>query len=340
MSMNPKVTVSVAVYNGSGHIERLARSLFEQTLEEIEFLFVDDKSTDDSISIVQRVLKEYPGRESQTRFLFHERNMGISATKRDCFMQSRGQYVIVVDDDDCVEARMAELLFDKAVQEDADLVVSDFYYHKSSNVQYVSFVGNDCPRDTEGLRSAILNRYSWPVIWCKLFKRSLFEEDDFVWPVKNLGEDVLISAVTAYYARRIAYVREPLYHYFFYNTSWSNFVSREHCLAQYDSYLSNVRKLLDFMEKKQLLQQYGRGVFISQMRTKNKLLPILTDRDTARLWLHTFPEAHRKAFAGIPYLKSTYREKLWIAAIALGLFPILRRYLETNRFRPNPIAIS
>lgn len=338
--MEPKVTVAVALYNGAEHIERLARSLFEQTLEEMEFLFVDDKSSDGSMAIVQRVLQDYPSRERQTRFYCHEKNMGISATKRDCFLLSKGQYVMVVDDDDCLEVRMAELLFDKAVQENADLVVSDFYYHKPSGPMYVAFVDKDCPQDTEGLRNAILNRYSWPVIWCKLFKRSLFEENDFVWPVKNLGEDVLISAVTAYYAKRIAYVRQPLYHYHLYSTSWSNRTDREHCLDQYDSYLSNVRILLAFMEEKKLLQRYDRGVFISKMRTKNKLLPILDDRDTAKLWLRTFPDAHRKALFGAPYLTPTYREWLWVAAIALGLFPLLHRRLDTARFRPNNIVIS
>lgn len=335
--MNPKVTIAVAVYNGAEHIERLARTLFEQTLEEMEFLFVDDKSTDGGMTIVQQVLEEYPSRKPQVRYVFHERNLGISATKRDCFLLSRGEYVIVVDDDDFLDRRMAELLYDKAVEEEADMVVSDFYYY-TPKPRYVSFVDQDTPKDTEGIRDAILNRYTWPVIWCRLFKRSLFEENDFVWPVKNLGEDVLISAVSAYYAQKIAYVQEPLYHYFFYGDSWSNRASREHCLAQFESYKANVEIMLDFLAEKHVLHQYDRGVFVSKMRTKNKLLPILTDRETARLWIHTFPEAHREAFLGTSYLASTYRERLWVAAIVMGFFPFVRRRLQGRRLVPNRLV--
>ena len=76
--MNPKVTIAVAVYNGAEHIERLARTLFEQTLEEMEFLFVDDKSTDGGMTIVQQMLEEYPSQKPQVRYVFHERNLGIS----------------------------------------------------------------------------------------------------------------------------------------------------------------------------------------------------------------------------------------------------------------------
>ena len=63
------VTVIVPVYNVAPYIERCARSLFEQSLESFEILFVDDCSPDDSVEIIKRTLADYPHRVAQTRII-------------------------------------------------------------------------------------------------------------------------------------------------------------------------------------------------------------------------------------------------------------------------------
>jgi len=60
----PKVSVCVPVYNVEKYIEKCVRSLFEQTLEDIEYIFVDDCSQDQSLNILHRVLTEYPQRQN------------------------------------------------------------------------------------------------------------------------------------------------------------------------------------------------------------------------------------------------------------------------------------
>ena len=56
----PKISVIIPVYGVEQYIEKCARSLFEQTLDDIEYLFVDDCTPDSSIEILRQVLKEYP----------------------------------------------------------------------------------------------------------------------------------------------------------------------------------------------------------------------------------------------------------------------------------------
>ena len=63
----PKVSVIVPVFGVEKYIERCARSLFEQTLDDIEYLFIDDCSLDRSIEILQQVLEEYPQRKLQVK---------------------------------------------------------------------------------------------------------------------------------------------------------------------------------------------------------------------------------------------------------------------------------
>ena len=53
----------------------------EQTLDEVEYIFVDDASPDQSIAILQRTLADYPERASLVRILTHEQNKGLPAAR-------------------------------------------------------------------------------------------------------------------------------------------------------------------------------------------------------------------------------------------------------------------
>jgi hypothetical protein len=152
--------------------------------------------------------------------------------------------------------------------------------------------------------------------------------------VKNIGEDTVISAEAAYFAKGIAHVPEPLYYYRYNPNSVTKLLDEEHCLKNHDSFKTNVDIYIRFLEREGGSDKYGRGIFINKMRTKNRLLRILDQRKYVKLWLSTYPEANRVCLFGNKYYKSTYREKVWIIAIVLGLYPRLRRRLHSKRFYP------
>ncbi len=58
----PKISVMVLIYGVDMYIERCSRSLFEQTIDDIEYIFIDDSTNDNSISILKDVMKDYPER--------------------------------------------------------------------------------------------------------------------------------------------------------------------------------------------------------------------------------------------------------------------------------------
>ena len=64
---NPKVSIIVPIYRVEEYIERCAESLFAQTFDDIEYIFVDDCSPDKSVEILQRTLEKYPHRKRLTR---------------------------------------------------------------------------------------------------------------------------------------------------------------------------------------------------------------------------------------------------------------------------------
>lgn len=76
----PKVSVIIPVYNVATYIKRCACSLFEQTLYDMEFIFVDDASPDDSVQILQETLSHYPQRKSQVHIIPSWFKFGINCS--------------------------------------------------------------------------------------------------------------------------------------------------------------------------------------------------------------------------------------------------------------------
>ncbi len=76
---NPKVSIIVPIYRVEEYIERCAESLFAQTFDDIEYIFVDDCSPDKSVEILQRTLEKYPHRKRLTRIERLSSNSGQAA---------------------------------------------------------------------------------------------------------------------------------------------------------------------------------------------------------------------------------------------------------------------
>ena len=71
------ITIIIPIYGVEKYIERCATSLFEQTLNNIEYIFVDDATPDKSIEILTNVLERYPQRKPQVTIIRHARNQRL-----------------------------------------------------------------------------------------------------------------------------------------------------------------------------------------------------------------------------------------------------------------------
>ena len=105
-----KLSIIVPMYNTEKYIERCARSLFEQTLTGIEFIFVNDCSPDRSLLILKRIIDEYVDRSLVIRIIEHEKNMGLAVARTTGLNQAKGEYIIHCDSDDWIETDMYEVM--------------------------------------------------------------------------------------------------------------------------------------------------------------------------------------------------------------------------------------
>lgn len=101
--MEYKVSVIIPVYKVEKFVERCVRSLMEQTMDGIEYIFVDDASPDDSILILHKVLVDYPERSERVKILVHSENKGLPAARNTGLAVAKGEYVFHCDSDDFVE---------------------------------------------------------------------------------------------------------------------------------------------------------------------------------------------------------------------------------------------
>lgn len=98
----PKVSVIIPVYGVEKYIERCVRSLFEQTLDDIEYIFVDDCCLDRSIEILDNVIKEYPNRRTDIKIVHHKENKGLAQARQSGIKVATGEYFVHCDSDDWV----------------------------------------------------------------------------------------------------------------------------------------------------------------------------------------------------------------------------------------------
>ena len=142
----PKVSVILPVYNVAKLIGRCIDSLRNQTLKELEFIFVDDVSPDDSAHIIETFAAE----DERVRLIRNEKNMGPGPSRNVGIAAARGEFVSFVDPDDRIDPKFCEKLYKKASEEKLDIAKGRIVYEFEDGCPSRQFGPND--RIREGLR--------------------------------------------------------------------------------------------------------------------------------------------------------------------------------------------
>lgn len=204
----PKVSICVPVYNTARYLPQCLGSLLSQTLQEIEILLVDDGSTD----VSGQICDEYAQRDSRIR-VFHKPNGGSASARQVAWDNMIGEYCIVCDSDDWVEPSMYEELYGKAKEEDADMVLCDFFYNYSDDRQLqANNIPTGCSQDA--LLRDVLTRRITGATWNKLVRTDIYRRYNLSWEKGvNLGEDVFMFFKLLQYPLRVSILPKPFYHY-------------------------------------------------------------------------------------------------------------------------------
>ena len=117
-----KISVVVPVYNGAKWIEECVKSVQAQTWTNWELLILDDRSSDGTDRIAQKMAEE----DSRIRFV-ERRKKGVSSARNQGIEETDGEFLTFVDADDKLDARMFEVLADCLEKENSEMAVCDYY---------------------------------------------------------------------------------------------------------------------------------------------------------------------------------------------------------------------
>ena len=235
-----KVSILIPIYNAGKYIERCATSLFGQTYGDIEFVFVNDCSTDNSISILKSVVDRYPARCGSVKIVCHETNRGVAAARNTLLDNAIGEYLLWVDADDFIDTNAVEALVRKVEGTGADFIsFRAAWYRKRSGITLMPWKAS---KDNREFIVDVLSDRIPTTLWGKLMRRSLFVDHElrFVEGL-DMGEDLLLLTEVAYFSDNFVTESAVLYYQ---DVSDCNSLSRSYSAQNADTVL-RVLGLLD-----------------------------------------------------------------------------------------------
>ncbi len=318
----PKVTIIIAVYNCEKYIEECARSLFNQTLDNIEYIFINDATPDQSINVLKRVIDEYPTRKPYIRIINLEYNNGVSYARNIGIRHASGEYVIHADSDDWVEKDMYERLYQKAKETDADIVGCNFR-HEFSNLQY-DFHQQYADNMEENI-SRLINGKIFPSLCTSLTRKSLIEDNGITFPTGlNMGEDLYINLQLYLHTKKIVSLDWAPYHYR--HTEDSSCVQRTRKSIDSDIVIAGLIEKI--MKEQQLYEKYAKDIEYRKFFSKLPLVQNIDNKDNIQEWLNIYPETNRNIWQ-YKQLDWKQRFELWLASKSMvSAVRVVRCFLE------------
>ncbi|MEZ3505559.1 MAG: glycosyltransferase [Lachnospiraceae bacterium] len=256
--MSPKVNVIVPVYNVAPYLSKFFESLLGQTFQDFDVWVVNDKSTDDSLDIIEYFSDKFSGR---MHIINNAVNLGLCATRNvglDC-CNSQGEYILMLDSDDYIDCRFIEKMVYYADQYHADITICGLerFDDKTDKIVCTEMVNNPEQIITD-IKDFALFGYMNPVVWNKLFRRTVIADIRFT-TIKRSEDTVFLFSILPN-VNSIKFINEVLYHYRLRDASLSGAITDE----IYESMLEGFKEAKDFFARDKKYSDYME-LFVVQM---------------------------------------------------------------------------
>lgn len=240
-----KVSIIVPVYKVENYLEQCVESIMNQTLQDIEIILVDDGSPDKC----PKICDEYANKDTRIKVI-HKKNGGLSSARNAGIKVATGEYIGFVDSDDYIELDMYENMYNTAVENNVDFVMSD-YYRFSENERY------SVSLDIEGglynrtniiekifpqlIMKSDINYGPLLAVWHCIYKRTFLEKNNLLFDEEvKYSEDNLFSSIVGYKADSFYYMKEDCFYNYRYNP---NSISKTYKPDAWDVYVKMNNRL-------------------------------------------------------------------------------------------------
>ncbi|EOU1903707.1 glycosyltransferase [Clostridium perfringens] len=208
--MNYKVSVIIPVYNAQEYIVNCIESLIQQELKEIEFIFINDGSTDNS----ENLIKQYSKKDSRIK-LFNKENQGVSIARNYGLKFCSGEYIGFVDSDDTINPKMYKDLYRIAKNEDLDIIMcSAIIFDKKGNENFeqIKIRKNEKINNISYFPEEFIQVTG--SVWKAIYRKELINKNKIEFPTKlPLSEDRIFNIKVLKHANAFMYLDKHYYNY-------------------------------------------------------------------------------------------------------------------------------
>lgn len=196
-----KLSIIVPAYNAEGCLRTCLEGLLAQDVEDFEIIIVNDGSTDGTAAIIAEYCTQYPSIFKAIQLS----NGGQGRARNFALREAKGEYIGFADADDRTDPSMFSKMLKKAKEEDADIVICDFFRVDESGTHYEKAALQNHPLSAAG------------AVWNKIFRTSAVKGVRFA---EGLWyEDLAFSAKMLLKSKKTVYIDEALYYYICGHTS-------------------------------------------------------------------------------------------------------------------------
>ncbi len=226
-----QVTIGIPLYNVEKYVRESMESALAQTFRSIEYLIVNDQSTDGSLSIVQDLQQHHP-RGADIRVIHHPQNAGVAQARNTILAESRGKYLFFMDGDDLISPDCIEKLHTAAQHHQAEVVYASHTEILENQPRQVTQIhlgkvfteADQLARYVNHDLHHTLNIFIWNI----LYELSFLHDNSLRFLPVGILEDHLFSYSVYPLVKRAVILSDVTYTYRKHSGSLSHYAARDH----------------------------------------------------------------------------------------------------------------
>lgn len=209
--MDGKVSILIPVYNVEEYLDQCLRSVINQTYENIEVIIVNDGSTDNSLSLIQKFVKT-----DRRLKVINQNNKGVSNARNVALKESTGEFIFYLDPDDYLTENCINDLVEKIKLDNSDMVIFDYsrINDNESNEIIVSLgLNEENIYSGREIAELMLKNLIQGYTWLRLYKRDNLIKHNFRFEERKKVEDFFPVFKETCMTEYISYINSSLYKY-------------------------------------------------------------------------------------------------------------------------------
>lgn len=334
------VSVIIPVYNPGAGIVRCIRSLQNQSLKNIEMIFIDDCGTDEACEYIEKAASD----DGRIILLGNARNIGAGPSRNRGIEEAQGRYLAFVDPDDYIADDFLELLYRKAIETDTDIVKGVLKNVDENDIP--DSIEDPCSLNTsikEGMKEGkpLYSLFTFQHTTA-IYRREMVISTQVLYGSSNISEDAVFLLKAGYAANSIEFEDKAVYYY----VARQKSAVRNFALDRWDGTFISLKEMLRFIDEKKIyttesyqyaitriisildLQQYYRdnepsidsGRMLDQIRkltASTSFCNVLIKEDVIIDALMTFEKnlsinPYGRIWRVVPYMEYKRRVDIWV----------------------------